>query len=169
MLIDIPYKSKSKKESFRLRRWHSVVNFDEFWSLILEYRPKGTLWLKQEAFIVAFAVSDINWASYFIRLARLLGLKDSGIRSIQLQNNHVFMDVTSTEKMHVPISDNVHGILISENYGRYLLSLANSLLLRTKRRLKKFYNAMSILLNEITRNSKFDPNEIGFTIFREII
>ncbi len=168
MLIDISY-SQRKEDSIRLVRWHRTIDFQEFWNIVKEYTPRGVLWLKQEAFIVAFAVPSIEWASYLIRLARLFGFKESGIRSINLATNHIFMDISSTEKLHTPISSHENGLLITEQYGRYLVEKANSLLIRTKNRLKLLEKIMHKLANLILERNITNPDELGFKIFNEFL
>jgi len=168
MLIDIP-KSQRKEESRRLVRWHRPVRFDELWELVRNYMPQGVLWFKQEAFIVAFAVCNMAWASYFIRLARLLGFKESGIRSINLRAGHIIMDITSTEKMHIPIAVAGKGLLISEEYAQDMLNIANKLLLRTKSRLVLLTNVIKEIVKRVRAKEINEPKEIGFKFIDPIM
>ena len=167
MLIDIP-PSEKKFESYRLARWHQVINFETFWNTIKEYKPKGTLWLKVDSFIIAFAVNSIDWASYFLKLARLMGLKYSGIRSINLKGEYVILDVASTEHVHLPVSDGEKGILINEGYARYVFNVAVKKLKKTKKRLEKFHQAMK-LLKELYEKGKIDPREGNFKPFENML
>jgi len=167
MLIDIP-PSEKKFESNRIARWHFGVDFDTFWRTILDYKPFGTLWLKVDSFIIAFAVSSLNWAKYLIKLARFLGLKYSGIRSINLRSNHIFMDVASTEHVHLPISDSIEGLLIDERYARFIHKVAMHKLMKTKTKMKKFERAMT-LLRDLYFDGKIDPTREDFSAYESII
>ena len=167
MLIDIP-PSEKKFESYRLARWHQVIDFETFWNAIKEYKPRGTLWLKVDSFIIAFAVNSINWASYFLKLARLMGLKYSGIRSINLKSEYIILDVASTEHVHLPVSDEERGLLINEEYARYVYDIAVKKLKKTKRRMEKFRRAMK-LLRELCEKGEVDPREANFKPFEDLL
>ncbi len=167
MLIDIP-PSEKKYESNRIARWHSVIDFDTFWKTITNYKPRGTLWLKVDSFIVAFAVNSIDWAAYFLKLARFLGLKYSGVRSINLKADHIILDIASTEHVHLPLSDNERGLLITEEYGRYVHKIATHKLKKTKERLNRFRNALKIL-NELYKKDQLDPKEENFKPYAKVL
>lgn len=160
MLIDIP-PSEKKYESFRLAKWHSPISFEEFWETIRGYRPFGTLWLKVDSFIVAFAVDRIEWASFFLKLSRLIGLKYSGVRSIQSSFDHVMMDVMSTEHVHLPISDKNNGLLITEDYARYIHKIAIKKLKKTKDKLNRFKKTM-LIVKELFQEGRLDPTKPDF-------
>ena len=160
MLIDIP-PSEKKYESNRIARWHSVIDFDTFWETITNYKPKGTLWLKVDSFIVAFAVNSIDWAAYFLKLARFLGLKYSGVRSINLKADHIILDIASTEHVHLPLSDKEKGLLITKEYGKYIYEIATYKLRKTKERLNRFRVALKIL-NELYEKGELDPRKENF-------
>ncbi len=166
MLIDIP-PSEKKFESIRIARWHQVINFETFWKTIVNYKPNGTLWLKVDSFIIAFAVSDIRWASFFLRLARLLGLKYSGIRSINLRGGYIIVDISSTEHVHLPLSDKKEGILIDEKYAQYIYNIAIKKLQKTKNRLNKFRKALRIVKEKVNEG-KLDPLNVDFSIFEKL-
>jgi len=168
MLIDVPPTNR-KEQSIRLARWHHPVRFEVLWEVVQDYKPKGILWFKQEAMIVAFAVPSIQWASYLIRLARLFGFKESGIRSINIGMRHIFMDITSTEKLHAPIATYDKGLLVEEDYMRYMVEIANNLLIRTKKKLKLLEKVMNKLLEVITDTNARTPLDIGFKPFEDLL
>ncbi|MGQ4891732.1 MAG: tRNA-wybutosine modification methyltransferase TYW3 [Candidatus Njordarchaeia archaeon] len=167
MLIDIP-PSEKKFESFRLARWHYVVDYETFWNTIKNYKPKGVLWLKVDSFIIAFAVNSIEWAAYFLKLARLLGLKYSGIRSINIKGEYIILDVASTEHVHLPLSDRERGLLVDEEYAKYIYNIAISKLKKTKSRLRRFHRAIK-LLKKLYEEGKVDPSNSDFKPFSELI
>ncbi len=168
MLIDVP-DNQRKEQSKRIAKWHKPVSFNEMWKIIESYNPQGVLWLKQEAFIVAFAVSSVEWASYLVRLARLFGFKESGIRSINLIAKHIFMDISSTEKLHVPVSYGSKGLVITKRYGEILVETANKLLLRTKQKLNLLRTVMMRLSRIIGTKEVKNPKDIGFKAFLDLI
>ncbi|MHA1664574.1 MAG: tRNA-wybutosine modification methyltransferase TYW3 [Candidatus Njordarchaeales archaeon] len=166
MLIDVPIIGK-KNEAYRIKRWHDVITFDEFWSIITEYKPKGIVWFRVEALIIALAVDSINWASYLLRLARILGLKESGIRSITPTKHHIILDFTGTENLNTPIADRDH-MYIDKESGKFLVNLANRLLIRTKKKLNLLKLALNILKEYIDENSIENPDDIGFRIYEDL-
>lgn len=168
MLIDVPFNQR-KSASKRIAKWHRPVTFDSVWDIIKSYNPKGVLWLKQESFIIALAVPSIEWASYLIRLARLFGFKESGIRSINLDAHHVFLDISGTEKLHVPVSLNSRGLIITREYGEFLINTANKLLFRTKNKLNLLRSIVRKLLVILETNYIEDPRKIGFKAFLELL
>jgi len=168
MLIDVPFNQR-KEASKRIAKWHKPVTFDSVWNIVESYDPKGVLWLKQESFIVALAVPSIEWASYLIRLARLFGFKESGIRSINLDANHFFLDISGTEKLHVPISLNPRGLIITREYGELLINIANRLLLRTKSKLNLLRSVIKKLITILEANHIEDPKKIGFKAFLDLL
>ena len=168
MLIDVPFNQK-KDASNRIAKWHRPVDFDSVWRIISSYDPMGTLWFKQESFIVALAVPSIEWASYLIRLARLFGFKESGIRSINLNAKHVFLDISGTEKLHVPISLSTKGLIITREYGEFLVEIANKLLLRTKNKLDLLRSVIMRLISILEDKTIENPQEIGFKVFLDLL
>ncbi|MHA1616080.1 MAG: tRNA-wybutosine modification methyltransferase TYW3 [Candidatus Njordarchaeales archaeon] len=168
LLIDIPY-TGSKKDSVKVARWHSPVKPDVVWNILENYEPKGIVWLKLEGMIVAVAVSSIDWASFFIKLARFLGFKDSGIRAINHNKGHVIMDFTSTEKMYLPVATKFNGLLVEKEYLYRIIDIANNLLERTKNRMKRLLKALSVLHEIICRERIIEPSKINFKHFRECI
>ena len=160
MLIDIP-PSEKKYESYRLARWHSPISFEEFWGTIISYKPFGTLWLKVDSFIVAFAVDSIDWASFFLKLSRLIGLKYSGVRSIQPSFDHVMMDIMSTEHVHLPVADREKGVLIEKEYARYVYDISIHKLKKTKKKMDRFKRTMMVV-KELFEEGELDPANKDF-------
>jgi len=167
MLIDIP-PSEKKYESYRLARWHSPISFNEFWETINNYKPFGTLWLKVDSFIIAFAVDSIEWASFFLKLSRLIGLKYSGVRSIQPSFDHVMMDVMSTEHVHLPVSDSKKGVLIGEEYARYIYEISIKKLKKTKDKMERFKKTM-VVIKELFESGDLDPINPNFKKILQLI
>lgn len=122
-LIDAPLIGP-KKESKKVLRWHEPVSFGEVRNSIHRYEPKNVLWLKFDAFIIAFSVASAEWAMFFIKFARYLNLKDSGIRSINPRAGFINMDFMSTEKMSLPVRIGKR-IIIDDKYLKEAITIAN--------------------------------------------
>ncbi|MHA1589823.1 MAG: tRNA-wybutosine modification methyltransferase TYW3 [Candidatus Njordarchaeales archaeon] len=168
LLIDVP-SSGSKKESVKVAKWHSPINPECIWKIVSNYTPRGILWFKLEGMIIALAVSGMEWASFLIRLARFLGFKESGIRSINASKKHVIMDFSSTEKIYTPIATKDQGVIVSKEYLYTLTNLANNLLLRTKERMRRLIKAFTILHEIISSKKALSPEKISFERFRDAL
>lgn len=166
-IVDVPVMGR-KDMTIKVAKWHREVRLDELMKAILDYNPKGILWLKVEGMIIAFAVYNVEWASFFIRLARLFGYKDSGIRSISPRGDYIIMDVTSTEKLHIPIGFKLKGILFSEEDLNRILNIANWLLRRTKIKLYIWEKIIDKLI-DLFEGKMINPNEIDFKMFDDIL
>ncbi len=154
-LIDAPLVGP-KYESRKAYRWHSIVDPCVIKRAIEEYTPRHILWLKFDSFIISFSVSSIIWASFFIKLARYLNLKDSGIRSINPRAGYVNMDFMSTEKISVPVKTK-NSVLVDETTLENIIKLALFLMKKNKIKLSLLYNVLIELRNRVSEETDTPP------------
>lgn len=154
-LIDAPFVGP-KKESEKAFRWHSKVDPARVLGAIREYTPRNVLWLKFDSFILAFSVSSLKWAKFFLNLARFINLKDSGIRSINPNAGYINMDFMSTEKLSLPVKISNH-IMLSEEDLTKIIQIANFLMDKNKIKLKLLYDILVILDRWIKEGNMFPP------------
>lgn len=162
-LIDAPLLGP-KRESCKAFRWHDTVSYEVVLEAISSYKPKNVLWLKFDSFIIAFSVASAEWATFFIKLARYLNFKDSGIRSINPRAGFINMDFTSTEKMSFPvrIGDRV---LVDEDYLREAIEIANFMMKKNLLKLNLLKETLERLHEWLKDNDT--PPPLG--IFDQII
>ena len=155
-LIDAPLIGP-KRESFKVHRWHSPTDFATICRVIDKYSPRHILWLKYDSFIISFSVSSLSWAAFFIRLARYINLKDSGIRSINPKAGYVNMDFMSTEKISVPVKTRTKKLL---NYDdlKHIINIALFLMLKNKIKLSLLYECLEKISGFIKKNPESIPD-----------
>ena len=157
-LIDTPLVGP-KYESRKAYRWHRTVRFEEVLSAIETYSPRHTLWLKFDSFIISFSVSSLAWASFFVKLARYMNLKDSGIRSINPKAGFVNMDFMSTEKMAIPVKART-GNLICRKDLMHMISIANFLMEKNRIKLSMLFEVLKELRRYVEKNMEPPPLRI---------
>lgn len=158
ILIDAPLHG-AKHISKKVRVWHDTVEFNEVWDVIVNYQPMNILWLKFESFIISFNVASIKWATFFIKLARVLDLKESGIRSIAPESGYIVMDFMSTEKMCLPVALK-NEIFVEKNYLEKVINIANLLMVRNKIRLDMLKESLEFIKHWILVENRKDPPPI---------
>mgnify|MGYP000070605064 CR=1 FL=1 len=154
-LIDAPLVGP-KYESKKAYRWHSPVDADIVWEKINSYTPGHILWLKYDSFIISLSLCSIDWATFFIKLARYLNLKDSGIRSINPRAGYVNMDFMSTEKISTPIRTRKK-ILIDYEYFNSLMDIANFLMQKNKIKLSLLIECLTLLKDWLNEHPRCIP------------
>ncbi|MCR8455075.1 MAG: hypothetical protein NDP09_01985 [Crenarchaeota archaeon] len=158
LLIDAPLIGP-KYESKKVRIWHQLADYEEVKASIENYEPKNILWLKFDSFIIAFSVASMEWAEFFLKAARLLNLKDSGIRSINPRAGFINMDLTSTEKMHLPVRTR-NDILVDDNYLRNVVIIANFMMQKNLLKLDMLRHTLEILHSWLGNNNSPPPLDI---------
>jgi len=161
-LIDAPLIGP-KYESKKVHRWHDIVKPEDVWNKITEYTPSHILWLKFDSFIISFSVCSIRWAMFFIKLARYMNLKDSGIRSINPKAGYINMDFMSTEKISVPVKTST-SILLDKDSMVHIIKIANFLMRKNKIKLQMLRECLELIVryvesghNEPPQLRIFDP------------
>ncbi len=163
-LIDAPLVGP-KYESKKAFRWHSMIDLNSVWEAINSYKPSHILWLKFDSFIISFSVSSITWAMFFIKLARYINLKDSGIRSINPQAGFVNMDFMSTEKISAPIKT-PSSLLVSYETLSNILDIANFLMIKNRIKLNMLRDCLELIKQHISDEHMTPPR---LQIFQPIV
>lgn len=160
-LIDAPLLGP-KYESTKAFRWHSIVDAKLVWTAINEYGPRHILWMKFDSFIISFSTHSLRWAMFFIRLARYINLKDSGIRSINPKAGYINLDFMSTEKLSIPVKSK-NGLLIDYESFVHTVNIANFLMKKNKIKLDILRECLEVILEHIKDHEEppnlnlFDP------------
>ncbi|MEM2918994.1 MAG: hypothetical protein QXY62_05815 [Candidatus Altiarchaeota archaeon] len=135
----------SKKENFHLAKWHRNVKFPELKSVIMGLPTKGITWFIQESSIMHIVSRNFDGGANLLRLALSNGFKHSGFQG--LKDGRFVVEICSSERMEVPIASN-GSLLVSDEYLRYLLNLANKKFSKSQQRLKKFEKVLKRKLRE---------------------
>lgn len=135
-------KSKKKHEVKWLFVSHIKVNEKKINQILSEEIPKDTVWLRQEGMILHIACRTIESANEILDIARTIGFRRSGIIA---DNKKIIVEICSTEKMDVPISDNKK-LLVDRNYIRFIIKKANKKLESNNEKMNKFN---SILVSQL--------------------
>lgn len=129
----------SKKDSDFIAKWHREIEFSDIVPFlgVLEGK-KGIIWLRQEPLILHVVAKDLNHAILILDIAIKSGLKHSGI--MVFKDQRYLVEINGTERLDVPIFE--EKILVSEEYLRYLVKLANKKLVKSRITSKKFFDTV---------------------------
>lgn len=133
----------SKKENFHLKKWHREVEFSELKSVIEKLPSKGITWFIQESSIMHIVSKNFEGGVNLLRLALSNGFKHSGFQG--LKDGRFIVEICSSERMEVPIASDGN-LLVSDEYLKYILNLANKKFLKSQLRLKKFERVLKMKL-----------------------
>jgi len=128
---------ENKKVSGFINRYHRLVNFDEIKRDISNFN-KGYLWLKVEPFIFHFATKNYKKAKEILDFCREQGLKKAGI--ISAKEGRFTCEVTHTVFISTLVKINKDQI-ISDDYLKILVDIANKKLETNFKKLEDFENA----------------------------
>lgn len=133
----------SKKENFHLNKWHREVEFSELESAIKELPYTGITWFVQESSIMHIVSRNFDGGVNLLRLALSNGFKHSGFQG--LKDGRFIVEICSSERIEAPIALDGN-LLVSYEYLRYLLNLANKKFSKSQLRLKKFEKVLKMKL-----------------------
>jgi tRNA wybutosine-synthesizing protein 3 len=133
----------AKREAEFFGKWHRPVKMAEVLEA-LNSAEKGEIWLISQSPILHVSCMGLENAKALLRVAIESGFKYSGIKAISKGDEKVVVEIMSTERMDVPLGkDGV--IFCSEPYIDFIISKANFMLERGKRKLKRLYYALQKL------------------------
>lgn len=95
----------------------------------------GLVVFRFEPFILALECSDISAAQSLVASAISCGFRESGITSI---GKRIMVALRCSIRMEVPVADQGH-ILVSRDYVKFLVNLANGKMESNKRRTEHFF------------------------------
>lgn len=128
---------ESKKVSGFVNRYHRLVTFEEIKRDIDNFNT-GYLWLKVEPFIFHFATKDYTKAKEILDFCREQGLKKAGI--ISAKEGRFTCEVTHTVFMSTLVKIDTKQ-LVSEDYLKTIIDIANKKLATNFKKLEAFENA----------------------------
>ncbi len=130
------FKANSKKhETKRLLVSHSPLTYSKLSSILNRLPANMEVWFYMEAFILHVAARTIDDAIWFVNKAYECGLKRSGLMSAR--KNKYIIEVIGNEHMELPIAINKE-LIVSEDYLRTILNIANKKLEKNKNLRHKF-------------------------------
>lgn len=143
IIIRIP-ESGLKKEAEFLYRTHEKGNSKEIISVVNNLLNTGdsTIWFRQEPAILHVASETLKDASKFLRTARLIGFKRSGIFEV---DKRFLMELVSTERIDaILVKDGK--VMVSDDYIKLLVDEGNKRLERTWEKTKKLKQELDKLV-----------------------
>ena len=100
---------------------HELVDVEKILETLHQELPRDRIWLRQENMILHIACRTMEDANLILKISRDIGYRRSGIIA---DSNLIIVEICSTEKMDVPISDNGK-LIVDENYIRLIIEIAN--------------------------------------------
>lgn len=91
-----------------------------------------------EPLIVAVECRDVEAAERLVSFAVASGLRESGVTSIK---RRVIVGIRSSMRLEVPLGE-VGGVLVSEEYLRFLVGVANGKMEENRKRADGFFKAL---------------------------
>jgi len=130
----------SKKDNRSLGCWHRKVSHLE---VLQAFKPvKGILYFKFEPPILHVAAQNIEAARRLLICAREAGFKKSGIQAVK--HERFMVELASTENIDAPVMDDGRK-LVSDDYVKYLVKLANGKHARTQLKIRKLEKLVASL------------------------
>lgn len=112
---------------------HEVVRAEKILELLHDKIPNERVWLRQENMILHVACRTIENADALLKIVRDVGFRRSGIIA---DSNIIIVEICSTEKMDVPLSDNGK-LVVDDKYITMMVNIANEKFLKGKRKLER--------------------------------
>ncbi len=124
---------------------HEIADESKIIDVLKNEIPKDRVWLRQENMILHVVCRTIQDANSLLKIARDVGFRRSGIIA---DSNLIIVEICSTEKMDVPLSDNGK-LFVEDNYVKLVVKIANEKFLKGREKLEKFEREMR---NNIIKN-----------------
>ncbi|MGV8150156.1 MAG: tRNA wybutosine-synthesizing 3 family protein [Candidatus Woesearchaeota archaeon] len=83
--------------------------------------PADRIWLREENLILHVACRTMDDADKILKIVRDIGFRRSGVIA---DSNIIIVEICSTEKMDVPLSDNKR-LVVDDKYVRLIINIAN--------------------------------------------
>lgn len=129
MLMDIPEKREKNKVKWLLQS-HEIVEKIELNKIKFE----NELWFKQESFILHVRARDLDAANKLLIIANELGLKRSGVYSL---NRKIILELIGNENIEVILGTNGN-LLVAPEHFELILSKANDLMSINQQKIAQF-------------------------------
>ena len=156
VLLKIPH-AGSKREAEFIAKWHRPVSAAEVLLALENASMQGRnvgcsaasgetsgereeIWLIEQSPIIHVACRDLRSAEEMLKVAYASGFKYSNLKSLK----HFVVEILSTERMDVPLCE-CGRMLCTAEYIEFVVSRANFLLNRAKRKLKRLLENLNSL------------------------
>jgi tRNA wybutosine-synthesizing protein 3 len=106
--------------------------------------PEEEIWFKQESFILHIAAKDIKSALKLMELCKTLGLKRTGINSINNKTGKIVIEIINHLGFDFLLAEN-NRVLVDEDYIKRMVVLANQNMAENKKKIKMFLDSLSSL------------------------
>lgn len=133
----------AKREAEFIGKWHRPVETGEVGDAIFN-AERDEIWLIAQSPILHVACLGLDSAKALLRIAIESGFKYSGIKAISPDGLKVVVEIMSTERMDVPLGADGE-MLCPESYIEFVVSKANFMLERGKKKLKRLYHGLNEL------------------------
>lgn len=140
VLMAIP-KNGCKKDAEFLFRTHEKVTLEKVLEELSNVESEIVVWLRQQAAILHVGAKTIEGADKFLKIARKIGFKRSGMFEFK---KRFLIELISTDSMDVPVMKKAE-LLVSENYIKTLVDEGNRKLRRTWNKIGKLNKSLSTL------------------------
>lgn len=132
--IQLLTEAAAKPEVKWLYVTHEIADENKIIDTLKNEIPHDRIWLRQENMILHVACRTMQDADVLLKIARDAGFRRSGIIA---DSNIIIVEICSTEKMDVPLSDNGK-LVVEDNYVKFVVKIANEKFLKGKEKLKRF-------------------------------
>jgi len=150
VLLKIPH-AGSKREAEFFAKWHRPVSAAEVLLALRSMQGRNAgysaasgereeIWLIEQPPIIHVACRDLRSAEEMLKVAYASGFKYSNLKSLK----HFVVEILSTERMDVPLCE-CGRMLCTAEYIEFVVSRANFLLNRAKRKLKRLLENLSYI------------------------
>jgi tRNA wybutosine-synthesizing protein 3 len=137
VIMEIPTVGDKKNAIFH-GKWHNIVTLDKIKNVIKKF-DKGQLWFLAQPPIFHIASENIYDADNLLKIGIKSGFKHSGFKTVK---DRIIVEICSTERIDMPIGFD-QKIYTDDVTMLFLIDLANNLIIRSQKKLKKFKNALS--------------------------
>lgn len=143
LLLKLKDDGLKRKSQFH-RRWHSTVEFDEFWKAVNE-KTEDELWMKVESFIIHIGTDSFENAQKILEVKNKAGVKRGGI--MVSKDGKLIVELTGTQGIALPIKKDGK-LLVDEDYLKFMLEKGNQKIERNYERLEFFGKCCRELLKD---------------------
>jgi tRNA wybutosine-synthesizing protein 3 len=151
ILLLIP--GKRKKETKWIYVSHDRIKIDEsninnikkmINKNIKNYKKQNKkidIFLKQESFILHVCCKDIESAKALIKITNKIGVRRSGIVSIDKNNEKIIMEIIGSEHFETMIVKN-NNVIVDDDYFKIIINEANNRLNNNNKKLKELHKTL---------------------------
>ncbi len=130
--------SKVKSDAKWLYVTHNQVDSAHILQQVSSNLPESVLWFRQEGFILHVCAKDLRSANYLLQFAQNHGFKKT---TLLTASKRFIVEILSTQRLDAPIAFQ-EKLLVTNEYIKFLVLLANKKLALTHAQIEKFELAL---------------------------